>query len=292
MERWKNKKAILGVGLIVVLMVIFMPAHPISAQENLEYAVLAPLPGVAENAGDTTTLEKYVPAIFKLAIGLSAVAAVVMIVIGGFQYMTSDAIQGKSAGKERIKNAIYGLILVIAAWLILNEINPNLLNINLNIESATVTAPAGTLGTTDQRCQNCVPIPSQLAVKSGAGSTISEDMAPKLLSFDLELEKVGISDWTITEAYPPTRTHQSSCHAYGTCIDARSVPDADVYDFISAASNAGLKAVYEVESESRKNAVISASCGSNQTCKSTLGERIGVYPGQITAEHFSVYNNP
>jgi hypothetical protein len=92
-------------------------------------------------------LEKYLPGLFNLAIGLAAAFAVLMIVWGGVQYMTTDAVLGKSAGKERIKNAIWGLVLVISAWLILYTINPNLLTLNLNIEKVTTSAPAGvTLG--------------------------------------------------------------------------------------------------------------------------------------------------
>jgi len=121
-----------------------------------DYTVLAPLPGTTKGVCNPdatppdpnceTTLAKYLPGVFKLAIGLSAVFAVLMIVIGGFQYMSTDAIQKKSDGKERIKNAVFGLVLVIGAWLILNEINPNLLNLNLNIEKVTTIAPKGILG--------------------------------------------------------------------------------------------------------------------------------------------------
>ena len=110
--------------------------------ETNEYTVLAPLPGVGDTTGKTT-LEKYLPAMFNIAIVLSAVFAVLMIVIGGFQYMSTDAIQGKSAGRERIKNAIFALVLVIGAWLILWTINPALLTLNLDISTV---APKGTLG--------------------------------------------------------------------------------------------------------------------------------------------------
>lgn len=144
------KKIFLKIGVASILTFLIIPnlfIIQVSAQtENFEYTVLAPLPGVPSDT--TTTLQEYVPAIFKLAIGLSAVTAVLMIVIGGFQYMSTDAIQKKSEGKERIKNAVFGLVLVIGAWLILNEINPNLLNLNLNIKEAIVTAPpAGELVT-------------------------------------------------------------------------------------------------------------------------------------------------
>jgi hypothetical protein len=120
---------------------------------DLEYTLLAPLPcvdgsGSGENfnpnCGQTaqkTTLEKYLPGMFQLLIGIAAAFAVFMIVIGGFQYMTTDAVQGKSEGKERIKNAIFGLVLVIGAWLILYTINPDLLKLRLSIEPADIKAP-------------------------------------------------------------------------------------------------------------------------------------------------------
>jgi hypothetical protein len=71
---------------------------------------------------------------FKLGIGIGAVFAVLMIVIGGLQYMTTDSLQGKDEGRKRIKNAIYGLVLVIGSYTILYTINPNLLTLNLNID--------------------------------------------------------------------------------------------------------------------------------------------------------------
>lgn len=155
MERLKIKRIISGAGILTILAILVIPslfAIKVSAQTKYEYTVLAPLPGTTnvENCTGTdckTTLEKYLPGVFKLAIGLSAVFAVLMIVIGGFQYISTDAIQKKTDGKERIKNALYGLVLVISAWLILNTINPKLLELRLDIEPITVAAPAkGTLG--------------------------------------------------------------------------------------------------------------------------------------------------
>ena len=142
MEKSTIQKIFLKFGILIILATLILPTLRVLAADG-DYAVLTPLPGVADNVGDTTTLEKYVPAIFNILVGLSAVAAVLMIVIGGFQYMSTDAIQGKSAGKERIKNAVFGLVLVISAWLILYTINPNLLTLNLNIDAVTTTAPTG-----------------------------------------------------------------------------------------------------------------------------------------------------
>lgn len=138
MARSKNKKAV-WVGLLMILFLVF---PFVGLAQNGDYELLAPLPNL-EKVSQNNPLGTYIPYIFRLAIGLAAVAAVVMIVLGGVQYMTTDAIQGKEQGKARIKNAIIGLVLVISAWLILNTINPNLLDIDLTIEPAVVSKPAG-----------------------------------------------------------------------------------------------------------------------------------------------------
>jgi len=150
------------IGIFIILATFFLPTIVALAADDLSYTVLAPLPCIdgsgtpgtegyksdCTQTSNETTLEKYLPGVFKLAIGLSAVFAVLMIVIGGFQYISSDAIMKKSEGKERIKNAVFGLVLVISAWLILNTINPNLLEINLNIESVSTKGVDGGLVST------------------------------------------------------------------------------------------------------------------------------------------------
>ena len=132
--------------IILILFIFILPAVQALAQDKYDYTVLAPLPGVADTAGQTTTLGKYIPAMFNLAIGLSAIAAVLNIVFGGLMYMSTDAVMKKEDGKKRIQNSVYGLVLVIGAWLILYTVNPNLLKFNLNIETIQTKAPAGERG--------------------------------------------------------------------------------------------------------------------------------------------------
>jgi hypothetical protein len=148
MERLKNKKIIFNKTMaVLILAIIILPtiaAITAKAQtQDNSYTVLAPLPGIGQNTNNTTTLQDYIPAVFNLLIGLSAVAAVVNIVIGGFVYMSANAIMGKASGKDRIMNSIYALVLVISAWLILYTINPNLLKLNLNIDSVEVKQNGG-----------------------------------------------------------------------------------------------------------------------------------------------------
>ena len=108
-----------------------------------EYKVLAPLPGTTKS-GDTTDLETYLPGLFNLLIGLGVVFAVIMTVIGGFQYISSDALQGKSDGRKRIQNALLGLVFVAGAWLILYTIDPKLVSeLNLNIDTINLPQYSG-----------------------------------------------------------------------------------------------------------------------------------------------------
>ncbi len=107
------------------------------AQNNTDYKLLAPIPGFDETY-KTGDIGKYVNAIIKLSIVIAAVLAVVMITLGGFQYMTSESMGLKQEGKDKIKNAFLGLVILASSFLILNTINPALLNFNLNIQTVGV----------------------------------------------------------------------------------------------------------------------------------------------------------
>lgn len=102
-----------------------------------DYTPLAPLPGTT-NTDNKTNLETYIPNAFKLSIAVAAVMAFVMITFGGITYATSDAITGKAQGREFLENAIWGLVLVIGAWIILNTINPKILHFDLSIPKPNV----------------------------------------------------------------------------------------------------------------------------------------------------------
>jgi len=151
-----NKKflTIFVLGIIVSGSLIPSFAH---AQEGIaDYTVLAPLPGTTKCDDDIvdengkpatdceTDLKTYLEGFFDLAIGISAAFAVVMIVLGGFQYMTTDAVLKKTEGTKKIKNALLGLGLVIASWLILSTIgigkgdDPGILSFSLEIKPVDI----------------------------------------------------------------------------------------------------------------------------------------------------------
>lgn len=145
---FKINKIFLLVPVALLLFVAVYTSIPntniVHAQPSTNtYIPLAPLPGAAPAGG--TGFNTYVKGMFALLIGIAAVLAVIMIVIGGIQYMSTDAISGKSEGKEKITQALYGLFIAMACWLILYTINPNILNFDvLNRNSFPVSHNAGT----------------------------------------------------------------------------------------------------------------------------------------------------
>lgn len=97
------------------------------------YKLLAPLPGLEKfDTSKTCAFGEYLDIIIKLLIGICAVLAVVIIVVGGIEYMTSELVSSKEHGKNQIAGAIFGLLLALGAWLLLNELNPKLLELCLN----------------------------------------------------------------------------------------------------------------------------------------------------------------
>ena len=88
----------------------------------------APLPQV--EGTNISSLDTYFKYIYQIGLGIVGIAALIMIVIGGIIYMTSagNASQ-KSEAKDRITNAILGLILALSAYLILYTINPDLVKL-------------------------------------------------------------------------------------------------------------------------------------------------------------------
>lgn len=83
-------------------------------------------------------LSEFLGTIFSLAIALAGVLAVIMIMMGGWTLMYSDSFTGREEGKKKIYNAIIGLILALSSYLVLNTINPDLVNLSLNINGVSI----------------------------------------------------------------------------------------------------------------------------------------------------------
>lgn len=139
------KKIFLVLSIFVILFSTFAVANMgfVHAADG-EYEPLSPIKGYTDvGSGVGTSLPIYLVGMFKLLIAVAGALAVVMIVIGGIQYMSTDAIYGKKDGKEKINRALGGLLLALASWLILNTINPKLLEISAVLPPSGVTQSSG-----------------------------------------------------------------------------------------------------------------------------------------------------
>jgi len=114
---------------ILLIAFILLPALSLASQHGLELNY-PKFGGIEINR--TTNINELVAWLYYAIIGIAGLAAFLMIVSGGFQYLTSTGNPTViSEGKERIISAILGLILIFASYMILQVINPDLLILRL-----------------------------------------------------------------------------------------------------------------------------------------------------------------
>ncbi len=80
---------------------------------------------------NTVSLAQFFNTLFKAAIVIGAMLAVLRLGYAGFVYMTTDLPGSKSNARTIISQAVLGLLLLLSVWLILNQINPDILNLDI-----------------------------------------------------------------------------------------------------------------------------------------------------------------
>ena len=135
------------VPLFLLTSFSLLPTPTLAADpEPTPYTLLAPIPidESCNGKGDPnevcqTTTAKFLPGLFKLMIAIASGLAVIMLIYAGVKYISTDAFGGKEEAKGIIEDALWGLLLAMSAWLILNTINPNLVYLNLSIDRIPTT---------------------------------------------------------------------------------------------------------------------------------------------------------
>ncbi|GMQ95021.1 MAG: hypothetical protein BMS9Abin13_131 [Patescibacteria group bacterium] len=148
----------------ILLFLCVVPASVLLAQG---YIPLAPLPSV-EASGGGGNLAEYFSALFAIGIGVAGVLAVLMLVVAGIEYIGGAGSESaKKDAKNRIKNALFGLLLALSSWVILYTLNPDLIGGTLNIPSVPPPAlspvpevpPLSTLPSILPSSPNVLPAP-------------------------------------------------------------------------------------------------------------------------------------
>ena len=100
------------------------------ALADYKIEVALPVPGGGgPAAGTPVSLTDYIRYVYLFGLGLVGIAALGALVYGGFTYMLSGTITSQDEAKKYIWGAISGLVLALAAYLILNTINPDLVSL-------------------------------------------------------------------------------------------------------------------------------------------------------------------
>lgn len=83
-----------------------------------------------------------------ICIGIAATLAVIQITIAGVMYMGGDSVTETKQAKQKISQAIIGLVLVLSPVIVFSIINPSILN--LSIGGLSKLAPSPTTTTDSQ----------------------------------------------------------------------------------------------------------------------------------------------
>jgi len=127
--------------LIVVVMVVFTPFMA-------EAANFCTKESITPGPDKLSALPQCINQIYVWSLGIGSLLALLMIVLGGYMYMTASGnAEQTSKGKEYIWGAIIGLALLFTAYLLLRTINPDLTNFN-NDSFNRLENPSGPRGST------------------------------------------------------------------------------------------------------------------------------------------------
>ena len=87
----------------------------------------------SDTGGD---LSIFIGRLFGFALSIGAILAILRIAWGGYLYMTTDLWSTKERAREVLRETVLGLLLLLAVYIILHQINPAILDLNLNITPA------------------------------------------------------------------------------------------------------------------------------------------------------------
>jgi len=136
--RFSSRVVTILLVLLVLGTVLPIGGLMVEAAQIDTFIPLERVPGIEY---DPNNLSGYFNDVFRVGVGVAAFLAVIMLMLGGFQYLTSDIPGQKSDGKERMSGAILGLLLILLSVVLLNVINPDITGLKLFIPNIK-TPPA------------------------------------------------------------------------------------------------------------------------------------------------------
>lgn len=124
--------------LLFVLSLLILPIAAFAQETG--FVPLTQVPGLTD-MGNSFNLSSFLNTLYRLAIGVAAVVAVLQIMRAGIMYMGGDSVTEKKEAKNLIGLSIAGLILVLSPVIVFSIINPEILSLKIgNIEKLKPSA--------------------------------------------------------------------------------------------------------------------------------------------------------
>ena len=204
----------------------------------------------------------YLAGLFKLAVGLAGVLAVVVLIWGGFEYIASAASPSmRDDAKKRIMAALGGLVLLVFSVTLAETINKKFVTFDLTLKSQ-VSSSGGVGGAGGASCSSsCTKVAATVPVKSGAcagqpggGCSVDGKIAKSLDGVTEDAKRAGVS-WYVTS----TLRESNGCHGTGECADLSiqgkngALPTVtEINTFAKILTDNNLAGTYEVTTDERK----------------------------------------
>jgi len=266
----KNK--VLGLRILIFLAVIFITGVLFSFSFSVQaassspynYTQLEKIPGF-ESAG--SDLKSFVGSIYKFGIWTVGIAAVLMITIGGFMYLTSAGNTSKmDVAKRVVMDAIIGLIVALAAYLILYVINPDLVSKNIGTsqlgtsQCKSITTGACSVDNLKSACSWDAEKASAIcnAESGGVENMASEvDKCTDGNSFSYGLFQINLT-CQCKNAFTPV--NQSGCVNKACSVSNQSLYNSCVSTYTNASANIS-KACEVYKSQGWNGWGVNSKCG-------------------------------
>lgn len=121
---------------IFIIILLFAISCALLAISYTPYAAMAQykletgLPPIAGQPSPSEGLPQYINYLFVFGLGAIAILALAQMMVGGLTYiLAAGNVANKVNAKDTIKQALIGLGLLLVSYLLLNTINPDLVNL-------------------------------------------------------------------------------------------------------------------------------------------------------------------
>ena len=139
-----NKKLLAWLPLLVFVFLLVAPHFALAADPIKDGLGTLSATGLPSNGGVSAsgTVNSLLVRVINILLFVTAGIAVLFVIIGGFQYITSAGNpEGAKKGKTTVVNAIIGLVIIVLSYVIINVVVNTVRNSGSTSGGGTTTTP-------------------------------------------------------------------------------------------------------------------------------------------------------